>query len=219
MVTRSLKLSDADRARLRRLIEEGEIRSSAELVLIVADACGGYGLFALLWPALAALLAGGVLALTMPQLGAARLFLAEATVFVVLVAILQWPPALLRLVPQQVRRAHAQQIAEHQFALRVHGRTPKRTGVLLLVALAERQVFVLPDDGISAVIEPSSWSSIVDRLVAALRAGPATEAIAAALAEIMQLLERHFPPVAGSGDALPEIIELPASSRVDIANG
>ena len=209
MVMRSLKLSDAYRERLRRLIEEGESRSAAELVLVVADACGGYGLFALLWPALAALLAGGVLALTMPQLGAARLFLAEAALFVVLVAILQWPAALLHLVPRQVRRAHAQQIAEHQFALRVHGRTPKRTGVLLLVALAERQVFVLPDDGISAVIEPSSWSSIVDRLVAALRAGPATEAIAGALAEIMQLLERHFPPVAGSRDALPEIIELP----------
>lgn len=212
-------LSDADRERLSRAIKNGEARSSAELVLVVADACGGYGIFALMWPALAALLAGGILALAAPQLpswnSAPRAFLAEAGVFVVLAGVLQWPPALLRLVPYRVRRAHAQQVAEHQFALRVQGRTPGRTGVLLLVALAERQVFVLPDAGIAAVIDAASWHGIVGRLVAAIRAGPPAGAIAGAIAEILALLERHFPPIAGRGGALPdEIIELPAGSPI-----
>ena len=218
MVRRQVILSDADRERLSRAIKTGEARSSAELVLVVADACSGYGIFALLWPALAALLVGGILALAATQLSAPRVFLAEAGVFAVLAAALQWPPALLRLVPHRVRRAHAQQVAEHQFVLRVRGRTPAGTGLLLMVALAERQVFVLPDTGISAVINAASWHTIVDGLVAAIRAGPPAEAIAGAVAEILTLLEQHFPPIAGSGGALPdEVIELSVGSHIDVA--
>ena len=213
-----MKLSDSDRERLHQAIKDGEAHSSAELVLVVADSCGGYGLFALLWPALAALLLGGILALAVPQLMAPRLFLAQAGIFVVLSAVLQWPAALLRVVPQHVRRAHAQQIAEHQFALRVHDRTQRRTGILLLVALAERQVFALPDAGITAVIDEASWHGVVDRLVAAIRSGPPADAIASAVGEIMQLLERHFPPIAGSQGTLPDdVIELPVGSRGDFA--
>ncbi len=213
-----MMLSDADRERLSRTIKDGEARSSAELVLVVADACGGYGIFALLWPALAALLVGGTLVLAAPQLSAPRVLLAEAGVFAFLAAVLQWPRALLRLVPHRVRRAHAQQVAEYQFALRVQGRTPGRTGVLLLVALAERQVFILPYTGISAGIDAAAWHGIVDRLVVAIRAGPPAEAITGAVAEILALLEHHFPPIAGSGGALPdEIIELPVGSPIDVA--
>jgi uncharacterized membrane protein len=120
----------------------------------------------------------------------------------------------LRVVPQQVRRAHAQQITEHQFALRLHDRTQRRTGLLLLVALAER--FVLPDAGITAAIDEASWRGVVDRLVAAIRSDPPADAIAGAVGEIMQLLERHFPPIAGSQGALPDdVIELPVGSHGD----
>ncbi len=209
-------LSDADRERLSRTIKDGEARSSAELVLVIADACGGYALFALLWPALAALLAGGILALAAPQLTAPRAFLAEAGLFVFLAAILQWKPALLRVIPHRVRRAHAQQVAEHQFALRVQGRTRTRTGILLLVARAERQVFILPDTGISAVIDAAAWRSVVDRLVGAIGAGPPAEAIAGAIAQIVALLAQHFPPNAEAGGALSdEVVELSAGSGID----
>jgi len=215
-----MMLSDTDRERLSRAIKDGEARSSAELVLVVADACGGYGLFALLWPALAALVVGGIMALAAPQLpswnSAPRLFLAEAGVFAVLAAALQWSRALLRLVPRHVRRAHAQQVAEHQFALRVQGRTAASTGVLLLVALAERQVFVLPDTGISCVIDAAAWHGVVDRLVADMGAGPPAEAISGAIAQTVALLERHFPPTGEARGALSdEVIELSAGSRID----
>ena len=208
-----MRLSAADRERLSRAIKDGEARSSAELVLVVADSCGGYGVFILLWPALAALLLGGVLALTVPHLTAPRLFLAEAVVFVIFAAGLQWPRALLWLVPPRVRQAHAQQIAEHQFAVRVDDRTPMRTGVLLFVALAERQVFVLPDSGITAVIPVTSWNRIIDRLVSEIRVRPTADAIGSAVSEILGLLEQHFPAMSGPQNALPnEVIELPTGS-------
>src|ERR1051326_1650364 len=106
------RLSQADRERLSDAIKEGERRTSAELVLVIADQCGGYGLFAFLWPALAALLLVGIAGLAIPQLSGPRLFLIEGGIFVLLAPLLQWPPILLRSVPPQVRRAHAQQRSE-----------------------------------------------------------------------------------------------------------
>ncbi len=223
------RLSVADRECLAQAIKTGEARSSAELVLVIADSCGFYGVFGLLWPALAALLAGAVLALGAPQLAASRLFLAEAGIFAVLAALLQWPAALMRLVPPQVRRAHARHVAAHQFELRVEGRTPARTGVMLFLAMAERQVIILADSGVSAVIDGEAWRDIVDRLGAARRTGPPVDALAAAIGEILALLERHFPrdiDVRGTdgteargtdaGGALPdEIVELSAGSQSD----
>jgi len=61
------RLSQADRERLSDAIKQGERRTSAELVLVIADQCGGYGLFAFLWPALAALLLGGIAGLAIPH--------------------------------------------------------------------------------------------------------------------------------------------------------
>ena len=203
----------ADRERLALAIKEGETRSSAELVLVVADSCGSYGVFAFLWPALSALLIGGVVAVVLPQFAAPRLFLIEAGLFALLAVALQWRPALLRLVPQQIRPAQAQQVAAHQFALRVEGRTPNRTGLLLFLALAERQVFILPDTGVSVVIERTAWIGIVERLVAATRKGPPVEALAGAVGQVLGVLEEHFPKREnGSTSLSDEVVELSAGS-------
>src|ERR1051325_10257063 len=191
MVGRHTKLSDADRQRLSRLIKDGETRTAAELVLVTAEACGRYGVFAFLWPALAALVAGGVAALLFPGLAATRLFLLEAAVFVVLAGLLQWPRVLLRAVPRTVRGAHAHPLSSNQFAIRVEGRTPRRTGVLLFLALAEREVFILPDSGVSAIVDAGAWRAVIDRLAAATRGGPPAEALAAAITEILAVLERQ----------------------------
>jgi putative membrane protein len=216
MVGRHVKLADADRTRLRQAIKAGEARSSAELVLVVADSCGGYSLFAVLWPALAALAVGGVAAFAFPQITGPRLFLTEAGVFILLVVVLQWSPALLRVVPHHYRRAHAQQTAEHQFALRVQERTQGRTGVLLLVALAERQVFILPDTGISTVIEATVWQGVIDRLIAAIRTGPPVEAMIDAIERIVVLLEQHFPPSASSRNTVcDDVVELAPGSATE----
>jgi putative membrane protein len=211
-----MTLSEPDRDRLQQLIAAGEARTSAELVLVVADCCGGYRLFALLWPALAALVIGGLLAAALPHLAGARVFLAESGVFIAVAAGLQWQPGLLRVVPAHVRRAHAQQIAEHQFALRVAGRTPARTGVLLFVALAERQVFVLPDAGIAAVVPVSIWQEVVERLVRETRSRPPAQAIAVAVEEILGALEQRFPATGQPRNVLPDqVVELGDARVVD----
>ena len=119
-------------------------------------------------------------------------------------------PAAVAPGPIGLRRAHAEHTAGHQFSIRVQGRTPQKVGVLLFVALAERQVFILPDSGISTVVDPDAWRTIVDRLVLGMRSGPATDAFAATIGEIFAILSMHFPRQDHSAGVLPnEVIEVP----------
>jgi len=191
MVSAPTRLSRADRERLARIIGEGEMRTAAELVVVIADSCGHYGVFGFLWPALSALVVGGVVALGFPAWPGTRLFVIEALIFLLLAGLLRWNRLLLRLVPSAVRRAHAEHTAGHQFSIRVQGRTPQKVGVLLFAALAERQVFILPDSGISTIVDPDAWRTIVDRLVLGMRSGPATDAFAATIGEIFAVLSMH----------------------------
>jgi putative membrane protein len=201
-------LSAQDRERLTALIAAGEARTRADLVLVVAESCGGYAPFALLWPALAALAAGAVAALAMPDLSIARALMLEGAVFLAVAAVLQWRPALMATVPRRVRRGHARVLADQQFALRVAGRTRGATGMLLMVALAEREVFIFPDAGIAAVIAEAEWQGVLGRLVAAMRTAPAA-AISGAIGEIVDLLAARFPRErAGTGELPDEVIEL-----------
>lgn len=208
MVTRT-RLSDADRALLAAKIKQREARTTAELVLVIADRCGSYGLFAFLWPALASLIAGGLAASVAPQVSAGRVFLIEAGIFAFLVAVLHYQPLLLRVVPRQIRHVHAQHVAAHQFERRIQGRTPDRTGVLLFVALAERQVFILPDSEISARVDSSAWRAVVDQLLKSLLARSPVEGLDAAIAEIFAVLESHFAAGSAPTGRLPDtVIEL-----------
>jgi putative membrane protein len=186
-------LSEAERARIRDAVARAEARTAAQLVVAIADSCGSYGVFAALWAALAALLAGAVAVLAAPGLDAARLMLVEGTVLVALAAALAWTPLLMRLVPQEVRRAHARLVAEQQFAARVGGRTEGDVGLLLFLALAERQVLILPDAGVAAAVEAARWDEIVQRLARAARTGALAAAIVTAIEAMADVLEPAFP--------------------------
>lgn len=211
MVKRTL--SGEDRDRIRGAVARAEARTGAQLVVVIADSCGSYGVFAALWAALAALLAGAVTVLAAPWLDAARLILVEGIVFVALAAALAWQPLLMRLVPQAVRRAHARLVAEHQFAARVGGRTEGGVGLMLFLALAERQVFILPDAGVAAAIETARWNEIVARLAGTARAGALGPAIVAAVEAMAGLLEPAFPPETPPENPLADnVVELGRAS-------
>lgn len=188
------RLSGEDRERIRDAVVRAEARTGAELVVAVADSCGSYGVFGILWAALAALLAGAVTVLTAPGIGASRLMLVEGAVFAFLAAALAFPPLLMCVVPPSVRRAHARATAEQEFAALVGGRTEGNVGVLFFIALAERHVFILPDRGIAAAIDSARWEEIVTQLTEKAHHGALAAAIITAIDSAAALLEPVFPP-------------------------
>ncbi|MFN0160184.1 MAG: TPM domain-containing protein [Burkholderiales bacterium] len=82
--------------------------------------------------------------------------------------------------------------------------TERNTGVLVYVLLADRAIEIVADRGIAQRVPQAHWDEICASLGAAFRSGQGEEGVLAAVGQIGVLLARHFPPVAGDTNELPD---------------
>jgi uncharacterized membrane protein len=87
-------------------------------------------------------------------------------------------------------------------------RTARRNGVLIYLALADRRLAVVGDDGIHARVGADYWAALRDHMIARLRQGNPREAVLAAIAEAGQALRQHFPREPGDKDELSDEVSL-----------
>jgi putative membrane protein len=189
---------------LEAVVAEAERETGGEIVVAVVRACDEYG--AVGWRlgvALAALVFLGLGWLVPPlpwtaylAAQAAALALGHGVARLEAVRRALLPPALVeRRVAERARRCFAEE------GLR---RTRGRTGILLFVALLERRVVVLADEGIHRVLDPDeSWQQVVDLAVAGLREGRAVEGLEAAVRRCGEILARHLPAAERNPNELP----------------
>ncbi len=83
-------------------------------------------------------------------------------------------------------------------------RTARRNGVLVYLALEDRKLAVVGDEGLHARVGDAGWARVRDLMVERLRAGRAAEAVLAAVAEVGRVLAEHFPRRPGDVDELPD---------------
>lgn len=199
----------SDRARIVQAIKDVERRTSGEIVTVVAARASDYRFIALSWGAGLALAVPACVLLAWPAMPASALYLYQLAVFAAVEIVLLYRPLRLLLVPRSVKERRARQLAYTQFYAQGVHLTAGHTGILLFVAVAERHVEILADGGIDAKVGPDTWRGIVDRFVAAVRAGRVADGFVAAIAELGAPLARHFPAVKGDADELPDrFIEL-----------
>jgi len=98
---------------------------------------------------------------------------------------------LERRMPRGAQDAMAR--AREVFAALEMHRTTHRNGVLVYLALRDRKLAIVGDDGIHARVGDEYWAAIRDRMVEALKAGAPREAIVTAVREIGEALARWFP--------------------------
>lgn len=72
-------------------------------------------------------------------------------------------------------------------------RTRDRSGILIVISLCERRVELLADQGIHSRHESGYWKELVDELIAAIKAGNATEGVVALIRALADDLAHHFP--------------------------
>ena len=193
-------LTDDDRLKIASAIAEAERTTSGELVAVVAQSAGDYR-YLLLWPAVAALLLPAILLTIEPGMRAWPLYLAQAAAFLVL-ALLAHLPVRMALVPDWMKRRRASRLAREQFFERGLHLTRERTGVLIFVAVAERYVEILADQGIDARVPPGTWDKAVADFVERVRAGQIAEGFLAAIHAVAARLAEHFPPAVDDRDEL-----------------
>jgi putative membrane protein len=140
-----------------------------------------------------ALLAAVAAALTAPGWEAAEAIVetAVAALAVGAVAALAtvWTAPLARLFLSRARRqAEALQYAQAMFLDAGLQRTPRRDGILLLVALFEHEVVVLADRGVRDRVGPAGLDAVVAAVTATLKRGQVKEALLDGLARLEETL-------------------------------
>jgi len=202
-------LDDAGRARIAAAVAEAETRTSAEIRLVLAECSGHYGLFALIYPALAALIAGGVASAFEPRIAGWMLFVGQAVVFAVTAVILQWRPLRLALVPRTVKREAAWRHARLHYASIGLKQPHIKSAVLLFCSEAERSVEILADDAIAEALPPAVWEPVVEAFKMQFAAGKVADAFVGAAHACAAILAPKFPAVEGQRNEISDdLVEL-----------
>ncbi len=87
--------------------------------------------------------------------------------------------------------------------LRMH-QTAERHGVLIYLALEDRKLAIVGDEGIHRRVGDDYWARIRDLMVEKLKAAAPREAIVSAIDEAARALRKHFPRRPGETNELSD---------------
>jgi putative membrane protein len=206
-------LSEAEKQKIIAAVQSAEKRTSGEIVPMIVSSSYHYPMAAVRGAALVAF----PLALGLTPLAGGYLWLGSQNmwIFVALLVLLfgclhqlvAHSPGLKRLfisraeIEEEVREA----ALVNFFSEGLH-RTRDATGVLIFISLLEHKVWVLADQGINARVAADQWQTIVAGIVEGIKAGRAAEAICEGVAQVGEVLARHFPRKAEDSDELQNLI-------------
>ena len=186
-------LTSIERGRIEAAMENAGDRSSADFALIIVPASDRYTLYPVLWAAIVTLSATGIVALLRPGYTILTGFIINAAMFVALALVFDWMPLRMLLVPAEVKRRHARELAHREFAVRIVAPGTHRDGVMFFVSIAERYVEILADRDTHSLAPPGTWNKIVDEFLTAVKAGRVADGVLAAIAACGAILKTHHP--------------------------
>ena len=190
--------------RLARRVAEAERRTRAEFVTVVARRASRPGPELALAAALLALALAGLLWASGLVRDFPRLYLLQAGIMLLAALAYLWPPASLALQPRTRRRAAVRALAEASFTRLGLHRTGTRGGVLLFVALAERQVEILADEAATLALPEDTWSRAVEIFTRELGQGDLDGGFAVTLNFLAERLAQALPRLPGDQNELAD---------------
>ncbi len=116
-----------------------------------------------------------------------------------------WPP-VIRLLTSPTRLRHKVALrAERAFAQHAISQTRERTGVLILLSMLERQIYVLPDRSLAGLVSAERWKQVVQAAVERLQHGDIVEGLTHAIAACGVVLADACPTCPGDNpNELPD---------------
>ena len=206
-------LSDDERTRVDTAVKEAEKLTAGEIVVMIISASYPYPMAIVIGAAAFAL----PLALIFtPLVGAwlwiggqnMWLFLGFLSVFFILFhEIIKRIPWLKRFfisrreIDDEVEEAAITNFFDHDLY-----RTRDETGVLVLISVFERRVWILADRGINAKVPEGQWDDIVKMITDGIKQKRSADAICEAVEKIGQLIKTHFPIKPDDTDELKNLI-------------
>lgn len=197
-----MEFTRADHEAVSAAIRAAELRTSGQIVCVLAHAASDYGYIPILWASAVALVVPWPL-IYFTQWSVQQIYVTQLALFIVAGLIFSWAPLRFALVPRAVRRARAHRAALEQFVVRRVDHTRNRTGILIFVSLAERYARIIADEGIASKVQTTEWQAAIDELVARMRDGRMVQGLVAAVDRCGTVLAAHAPPD-GSPNELPD---------------
>jgi putative membrane protein len=194
-------LSESDRTYLNQLIAETERRIDAQVVLSVVRRSDTYAEIPWKAFALGTAVAGMIsfaLNLFWPVWNSPFQLLISLLVpfaFGIMLALLTvFVPLFAGLFLTSHRAGEeVRQYAESAFLSHEIYATSKHTGILILVSLFERRVFLLPDKGLDNLLHQEEVQSIIDPMTDLLRQNEIRKAFEEGLKQLTYMIERSGP--------------------------
>jgi putative membrane protein len=217
-------LNALDQARIEAAVAKAEEGTSGEIVCVLAGEVSHYPEVALGWAAVISLglpalaLAVGIHPLAMAadagiwmaaQAGAleGELVLAlglyalvQTALFVLTFLLLEIPAVRRFMTPSLLKRHKVERAARQQFAAISARASGSETGVLLFVAVDDRQVRVLADRILHQKADEAAWKAAAAAIGAGMKGGAdPTGGIVQAVEICGSVLRAHFPSTGGPG--------------------
>lgn len=201
--------TDQEHERITSAIRAVEAETSGEVVCVVARRCEPYAIIAIMWSALAGLLAGAIAAPFWDGLSAIWLVTGQLGVATVIMALLQIERLRMMVVPERVKRRRARRLARTQFLTQGLHRTEGRTGILIFAAMAEHYVEIIADQGINDQVDPGVWGAVIGDFTGLMHRGEIITAFVGAIEACGGLLKTHAPAAQRNPNELPDhLIEI-----------
>lgn len=197
-------LTAEEHAALAAAVRRAEAGTSGEIrLLMVTHPLVRHPFYALMWAALVALILPWPLAF-LTAFDVPELLAAQAAAFALVGALLLATPLGRLLVPRAAAEEAARAAAlDHFLALGMHG-TRGRTGVLILVAPAERIVEVVADQAIHSRVGTEAWQGVCAAVLQGAREGRLADGLAAGVEAAGQILRAHLPATDDDSNELPD---------------
>ena len=204
-LTASDFFSEEEKKKIRATTQDVESRTIGEIVVMVVESSDPY---------VEADLLGGVLLCSLLSFILTALFFHSSIWYFVPMSFIFFFPSqwfVKKVIPLKVlfisserKEDAARRRAISAFYEQGLYKTRKNTGVLFLLSLLERKVWVLADKGIHEKIGQEGLDQFALIVSQGIRDGRPCEALCAAFQKIGELLSKHFPLTPGDTDELPD---------------
>jgi putative membrane protein len=195
--------TETDKKRIAEAVRDVELRTAGEVAVMVVDQSDAYPEGQML----AGGLIGSLLALAATELfwvGDLWVFVVSALVLMPLCGwLVQYLPDVKRFfTPNDRLELQVQDRALTAFYDKGLYKTRDESGVLFFISLFEHKVWVLADKGIYEKIQQETLQAYAHNIAAGIKDGQAADMLCQAIADVGELLARHFPVKADDIDEL-----------------
>ena len=199
-------LSPIEKEKIKQAIQQAEVKTSGEIVTVIAKASSRYTYIAWCWALLIGLVGAQlpfiVLGYYFPFFIAEQWhffvdgqwhLIRQLSLAMLLMLLFRITPIKMAFVRKKLKARKTSRYAlEHFYRHGLH-HTPERNGILIFVSLAEHKVHILADTGIDQKCGKGYWESEIQEFTQRLKEGRVCDGFVTMIEHCGKTLQEHFP--------------------------